>query len=117
MSKQTTSQTQQETRDSNAWDQAFPFQQSFDLWIRLARSQFDRMQALADELAEFEGEAYGHARRTAREVTAQVASQLAKMIDEIWTDENLSCAATLSAEWRKLVLDATRKTREFYNFT
>ncbi|MEM9488515.1 MAG: hypothetical protein AAGC55_05195 [Myxococcota bacterium] len=82
------------------WDPTLPFRIGMDIWTRISREQIDRLQSMCDELAEAESEAYQRLRKSSREMSSLM-------------DQSMEYATQLSAEWRKIVLEATRKSAEF----
>ena len=92
MSKSKNSQTQKETP-------AFDPMATFG---KLTEDNLQRVQALYDELASWESRAYDRTKATMSHV-----SEMA--------NDSLAYASALSAEWRKLTLEATRRGVELFS--
>lgn len=114
MSKQTTSQTQKETesepRPESKPESRFdpmPFlmmgpANMFDAWAHMAKDSMERMQSFYDELAEFEDSAYTQLKKNARDLGDMMSESITYMAD-------------LSREWRKLSIEATRRSTELFS--
>jgi hypothetical protein len=78
---------------------------SYDAWVNAARENLQRYQTAVntywDEVASFENAMY----ERARAATADLAGLAA---------ESIAYVAALSAEWRKMSLDATRKMTDAF---
>jgi hypothetical protein len=77
----------------------------FDLWAQAARENLMRLQATInaywDELASYENAMYDRA----RSATADLANL---------AQESIQYVATLSAEWRRMTLEATRRVTDSF---
>jgi len=74
-------------------------QQAFDAWKKVVDENIARMGSMYEELAKFEGKGVDQARTAIDEF-----SKLCK--------ESLSYATQFSSEWRRVSLEATRRTAE-----
>jgi len=74
-------------------------QQAFDAWKKVVDDQLARMGSMYEEMAKFEGKGVEQARNAIDEF-----SKLMK--------ESLSYATQFSGEWRRVTLEATRRTAE-----
>jgi len=74
-------------------------QQALDAWKKVVDENISRMGSLYEEMAKFEGKGLEQARSAIDEF-----SKLMK--------ESLSYATQYSGEWRKAVLEASRRTAE-----
>jgi hypothetical protein len=102
MSKNQTSQAQQDTpRNTSSTRLPFegPFSTVVELWTRMTRDGVGRVQAFGDEWIAIESAAYDRARGAAEEVSRLVA-------------DSIDYSARLAAEWRKLGIDAARRSAE-----
>ena len=121
MSKKNDSQTQQEGQqdsrnDANNQRTSDPFAfmfSGFDTWAQVAgqmaeqmtvkttREHIDRMQSFYNEMADFENVAYGRAKKSAQDVGDMMSESITYMAD-------------LGREWRKLTVEATRRSAEMF---
>lgn len=70
-----------------------------DLWTSFLRDQMSRMQAWSDEFARMEGQMFDRLRTTAGDASRMV-------------NDSIGYASSLTAEWRKLALDAGKRAIE-----
>jgi hypothetical protein len=98
MAKETTSQSQ---KKQPAFDPVVPLVMGVDAWARIAEESMGRMQSYYDELAKLENNAYAK------------AQQYMSNFNQFMTD-SASYANDIAAEWRKLTIDATRRTAELF---
>ena len=104
MSKTKTSQSQQETTPN-------PFTAAFtnplagfdpmEAFGRMAQDNMERIQSFYDELAAWEAKSYDRAKAAAEQL-ADLAS------------ESMTYLSTLAAEWRKVGLEATKRSAELF---
>jgi hypothetical protein len=102
MSNKNDSQSQQKAQASNPSFPADPsavFAAGVDTWAKLTREGVTKMQALFDELAKLEAQSY--------ERTRSAADEMAKLMGDTF-----SYANQMTSEWRKLTLEATRRSTE-----
>jgi len=78
---------------------ASPIETSLSIWAKLTQEQVDRLNSLWGELAEVEGRAYDRARQAFEEA-------------ESLSREYVKYVSDLSAEWRRMILDSTRRTAD-----
>ncbi len=81
---------------TNAFSQS---QHWLDLWVKATQEQTARMEQMAEQLQEAQGQAVERSREAIDE-TARLMK------------ESLSYAVQLSTEWRKITLEATKKATE-----
>lgn len=91
MASKQSSQTQQKATD--------PVQMGLGIWAKLTQEQLDRVNSLWGEVAEVEGRAYERARQAFEEADAL-------------SREYVKYLADLSAEWRRMFLDTTRRAAD-----
>jgi len=72
-----------------------------EMWSKWTNDSLVRMQSLYDEMASIEGKAYDRAKAT--------SEQLADL-----TSESITYFTKLADEWRKITLDATRRSAEAF---
>jgi hypothetical protein len=70
-----------------------------EMWSSFVRDQLGRMQAWSDELARMEGAMFDRVRASAADAGRVM-------------NDSIAYAASLSAEWRKLALDAGRRAAD-----
>lgn len=100
MSNKETSQAQQKPQATPfPVDPAAAVTAGLDTWASLTREGVSRMQAFFDEFAKLEASQY--------ERTRSAADEMAKLVGDTF-----SYANQLSGEWRKLTLEATRRSTE-----
>jgi hypothetical protein len=99
---QTASTAEPKAAPRAPWDLPLPFQlPTPEAFSQMMRDQIARTQSLMDELAVYEGVAMQRA-RTAVHDLAKLAS------------DSIGYVSQLSAEWRKLALDAGRRATEAF---
>lgn len=74
-------------------------QQFFDVWSQLAREHLARLESLSEQVGKLQGQGVQRAH--------QAIDESAKLMKA-----SMDYATELGAEWRKLGLEATRKTAE-----
>ncbi|MBL9021976.1 MAG: hypothetical protein JNL21_07230 [Myxococcales bacterium] len=74
-------------------------QQMLDLWTKATQEQISRMDQMAEQLHKMQGQAV--------ERTREAIDETARLMKE-----SLAYSTQLSAEWRKITLDATKKAAE-----
>lgn len=110
MSKQTASQTREETASEPRPESQFdpmPFLMMgpatmFDAWAHMAKDSMERMQSFYGELADLEDSAYAQIKRNARDLGDMMS-------------ESITYVADLSREWRKLSIEAARRSTELFS--
>lgn len=103
MSNKENSQAQQKNQTANPFpfDPSAAFATGLDTWARMTQEGLHRMQAFFDELAKLEGSQY--------ERTRTAADEVAKLVGDTF-----SYANQMTNEWRKLTLEATRRSTEMF---
>lgn len=105
MTKKSDSQTQQDSRNEPKNDPFAFMSAGFDTWAQMAekatRENIDRIQGLYDELADIENAAYDRAKKGAQDLGDMM-------------NESMTYMAELGREWRKLTLDATRRSAQMF---
>ena len=91
MATKQTSQTQQTPTD--------PMQLGMGLWAKLSQEHLDRVNSMWSEMADAEGRVYERARQAFEEA-------------DVLSREYLKYMTDLSAEWRRMFLDTTRRTAD-----
>lgn len=76
-------------------------QQFLDLWVKSTQEQIARMDQMAEQLHKVQGQAVDRTREAIDE-----SARLMK--------ESLAYSVQLSSEWRKVTLEATKKTADLY---
>lgn len=98
----TESTAEQKAAPRAPWDLPLPFQlPTPEAFTQMMRDQIARTQSLMEELAVYEGVAMQRA-RTAVHDLAKLAS------------DSIGYASQLSAEWRKMALDAGRRAADAF---
>jgi len=91
MATKQNSQSQQKASD--------PVELGLGMWAKLTQEHIGRFNSLWSEVAEVEGRAYDRARQAFEEADA-LSREYVKYVGE------------LSAEWRRMLLDTTRRTAD-----
>jgi outer membrane receptor for monomeric catechols len=102
MSTKETSQSQQKTAQApnpTPFDPTAAMTSGLETWAKLTQEGVSRMQALFDELAKLEAKQY--------EATRTAADEMTKLVGDTF-----SYANQMTSEWRKLTLEATRRSSE-----
>lgn len=78
---------------------AFTPMQAYDAWKKVIEEQISRMSAVYEEFAKLEGKGLQQARNSIDEVSKAMK-------------DSITYANEYSSEWRRLTLDAARRTAE-----
>ncbi len=76
-------------------------QQTVDAWRRMLEEQMERLDAMFEELGRLEARSM--------EQTRAAIDEGAKLMKE-----SLAYATEISAEWRRLTLDAAKRSRDYF---
>lgn len=88
-------------RHDDARDPAALWSAGVETWTQLARDNIERIESFCGQLVELEEAAYQQARKSAAELGNKMS-------------ESASCFADIGREWRKLGIDAARRSAQAF---